>query len=63
MADRPKETLSVEEAGRVLGLSRGSAYKAAREGQIPTLRIGRRLLVPKRQLYALLEGEEWGGPR
>lgn len=38
---------SVEEAGAKLGLSRASAYKAARSGDIPTIRIGRLLKVPK----------------
>jgi excisionase family DNA binding protein len=38
---------SVPEAGRLLGLSRNAAYEAAKRGDIPTLRIGRLLLVPK----------------
>ena len=46
---------SVEEAGRVLGLGRAAAYEAARRGQIPTLRIGKRVLVPIRALERLLE--------
>lgn len=47
-------TLSVEHAGRLLGLSRGSAYRAATRGDIPTIRIGRRLLVPTAKLLTLL---------
>jgi excisionase family DNA binding protein len=39
-------TMSVPEAGRLLGLSRGSSYEAAKRGEIPTIRIGRLLLVP-----------------
>jgi excisionase family DNA binding protein len=39
-------TVSVEEAGRVLGLGRSAAYEAARRGQLPTRKLGRRLLVP-----------------
>lgn len=42
----PSRTISVEEAGRQLGLSRNSAYLAAGRGEIPTIKIGRRLLVP-----------------
>jgi excisionase family DNA binding protein len=45
---------SVEEAGRLLGLSRGTAYLAAQTGALPTVRIGRRLLVPKVALESLL---------
>lgn len=41
-----RRTISVEEAGRQLGLSRNSAYQAAGRGEIPTIQIGRRLLVP-----------------
>jgi len=54
-----KLTLTVEEAGRLLGLSRPSAYEAARVGQLPVIRIGRRLLVPRARLLAML-GEPVG---
>jgi excisionase family DNA binding protein len=47
-------TVSVEHAGRILGISRGSAYRAAARGELPTLRLGRRLLVPTARLLALL---------
>jgi len=39
-------TLSVEAAGRYLGLGRAQAYAAVSRGDIPTLRVGRRILVP-----------------
>ena len=39
--------LTVEEAASMLGISRVSAYAAARNGQLPTVRIGRLLRVPK----------------
>lgn len=41
-----KKTLSIPEAGKAIGVGRAAAYEAARTGQIPTIRIGRRLLVP-----------------
>jgi excisionase family DNA binding protein len=47
-------TITVPEAARVLGLGREAAYAAARRGEIPTLRIGRRVLVPVPKLLALL---------
>jgi excisionase family DNA binding protein len=50
-------TLTIEECASVLRLSRGSAYEAARTGQIPTIRIGRRLLVPRAKLLQML-GED-----
>jgi excisionase family DNA binding protein len=40
-------TLTIDEAARALGISRNSAFSAAHRGQIPTIKIGRRLLVPK----------------
>jgi excisionase family DNA binding protein len=54
---RGRATISIEEAGELLGISRGSAYQAARAGQLPTLKLGRRLLVPLRALEKLLDGE------
>jgi excisionase family DNA binding protein len=47
-------TISVERAGELLGVSRRAAYRAASRGQIPTLRVGRRLLVPTQRLLTLL---------
>lgn len=47
-------TLTVEEAAKQLGIGRTSAYAACRAGQIPILRVGRRLLIPRTALEALL---------
>jgi excisionase family DNA binding protein len=47
-------TVSVEKAGEILGISRRSAYRAAAAGDLPTLRLGRRLLVPTARLLGLL---------
>jgi excisionase family DNA binding protein len=52
---RQRATISVPEAGQVLGLERKSAYNAARRGELPTLRIGRRVLVPTAALLRMLE--------
>jgi excisionase family DNA binding protein len=57
-SDDGRQTLTVEEAGRMLGLGRQAAYAAARRGQIPTLKIGRRVLVPRVRLERLLAGDE-----
>ena len=45
-------TLTVQEAASLLGLGRTAAYEAARRGQIPSRRLGRRVVVP---VPALLE--------
>ncbi len=46
--------ISVEEAGRLLGISRGLAYSLAREGKLPVVRLGKRILVPKAALATLM---------
>jgi excisionase family DNA binding protein len=51
---RDKSTVTIEEAAPIIGVSRGSAYAAAQSGEIPTLRIGRRLVVPVAALRRLL---------
>jgi excisionase family DNA binding protein len=48
--------LTVPEAGRLVGLGRASAYQAARSGELPTLRFGRRVVVPRAALDRLLSG-------
>lgn len=47
-------TITVPEAGEVLGIGRAAAYAAADSGDIPTLRVGRRLIVPVARLRAML---------
>jgi hypothetical protein len=51
---RRRPTCTVEEAGAVLGIGRKRAYESARLGEIPTLRLGRRLVVPVPKLLAML---------
>ncbi len=50
-----KLTLSVEEAGKLLGVSRQVAYQLSRRPDFPTLHIGRRVLVPRKQLEAWMD--------
>ncbi len=57
---RARTTLTVKEAAVVLGISRASAYKSARLGDLPVLDFGRRKVVPVVRLRKLL-GEEVGG--
>lgn len=51
---RNRATITVPEAGQVLGLGRDSSYRAAERGELPTLKLGRRLLVPVPKLLRLL---------
>jgi excisionase family DNA binding protein len=50
-----KQTLTIGEAAQILGLGRNSAYEAVRRGEIPALKIGRRLIVPRPALERLLD--------
>lgn len=49
-----KATLSVDEVASVLGISRHSAYQAVRAGEIPCIKIGKRILVPRAALEQML---------
>jgi excisionase family DNA binding protein len=49
-----RQTLTVEEAARILGIGRNSAYEAARRGELPVIRIGHRYVVPRVALERLL---------
>jgi excisionase family DNA binding protein len=49
---------TVPEAARLLGISDRLYYAAAGRGEVPAVRIGRRLVVPGAQLRRLLEGGE-----
>jgi excisionase family DNA binding protein len=52
-----RSVFTIEEAGcEILGLSRPSAYAAAHNGELPVIRVGRRLLVPRAAFERLLEG-------
>ena len=55
--DKEKLTLTVDEVARYLGIGRNSAYEAIARGEIPAVKIGKRLLVPKVALEKLLSGD------
>ncbi len=54
----PKEkarwVFTVPEAGELCGLGRSASYEAARRGDLPVIRIGRRLFVPIEALRSML---------
>jgi len=49
---------TVEEAARLLRIGRGSAYEAVRAGDIPSVRLGRSIRVPRHALTSLLNADE-----
>ena len=54
-----KLTLTVDEAAQALGLSRNSCYQAVETGALPSLRIGKRILIPRFALERLLAGIDY----
>jgi excisionase family DNA binding protein len=50
------DTLSVPEAGKRLNVGRNQAYAAVKRGEIPIIKIGRSLRVPRPAFERLLEG-------
>ena len=50
-----RRTATIVEVAKVLGIGRNQAYEAARRGEIPSIRIGKRLLVPLAALERMLE--------
>ena len=50
-------TQTIGETARQLGIGLNQAYEAARRGQIPTIKIGKRILVLREPLRRMLEGE------
>lgn len=55
MNEDDRVVMTVPEAGRALGLSRNGAYEAAARGDLPTIRIGKRLMVPKVAFQRMLD--------
>jgi len=56
MTERPDEklTLSVDEAARLLGISPGLTYGLVHRGELAAIRLGRRILVPRHAVEALV---------
>lgn len=50
-----KLTITIPEAAERLGIGRNAAYEAARRGQLPTIWLGRKRLVPIMALRKMLE--------
>jgi excisionase family DNA binding protein len=55
---RPRLTVTVREAAELVGISRTLAYELIARGELPHLRLGRRILVPRRAIEELLHGDQ-----
>lgn len=49
-----RRVYTIEETAELLGVGRSTAYDAARRGELPVVRLGRRILVPREALHQLL---------
>jgi excisionase family DNA binding protein len=54
--DDQRLVYEVPEAGAMLGLTRNASYDAAKRGEIPTIRFGKLLRVPKAAFHKMLQG-------
>jgi excisionase family DNA binding protein len=52
-SDQPV-TYTVQEAAKLLRIGRNQGYDAAKSGELPTIRIGTRILVPRVALERML---------
>ena len=52
-----RKTLTITEVAKALGIGRNQAYEAARRKEIPTITIGKRILVPRIAFEKMLNGE------
>lgn len=51
--------LTVQEAGQLLGFEKAAAYAAVARGDIPSVKIGNRIRVPKAAIERLLGGADF----
>jgi excisionase family DNA binding protein len=54
--DFQRATYTIAEAAKKLGIGKNSAYEAAKRGDIPVVKVGKRLLVPMVALERMLTG-------
>jgi len=52
-----QKTMTVEEAAKLLSIGRNQAYEGVARGEIPHVRIGKRILVLREPLDRILSGE------
>ena len=53
-----RQTVNVAEAARIIGVGRNRLYETIREGQLPVLRLGRRIVISRVVLERVLEAGE-----
>jgi len=61
LSQNEPELLRVAEAARLLALSRTKVYEMAERDEIPVLRIGTAVRIPRRKLIEWIEAQTTGG--
>ena len=63
-SDQWPELLTVEEASAILAIGKGTTYDLCRRGELPSVRLGRLLRIPRSGLVSLLQATSGaiGGP-
>jgi excisionase family DNA binding protein len=49
-------TYTIDETAEITGVSRATAYRLIKDGTFPSIKIGKRLLVPRKALYQFING-------
>jgi hypothetical protein len=58
MSEIKRQTINLwPDAGKALGIGKNQAYEAARRGEIPSIRLGKRIVVPMAAFERLLQGK------
>jgi excisionase family DNA binding protein len=47
-------TMKVERAAKAIGISKAAAYEGVRTGEIPSIKIGRRIVIPTQAIRSML---------
>jgi excisionase family DNA binding protein len=53
--DPARRTCSIDEASRILGIGRNNTYALAKQGKLPTIRLGKRILVSLAGLHKMVD--------
>ena len=53
--NQEKLTMTIDEAGVLLGIGRSLAYQLAHQGKLPVIRLGKRFLVSRKAFEAMLD--------
>ena len=62
LRDSGRATVTMQEAAQLLGVDARTVSGAVRAGEIPAIRVGRRVLIPRHRFIAYLDGADTAGP-